>query len=201
MTLGVDSRVIGSIHWTSFGTRSSHNGAGVGIANVVRLSGKSPARAIDLGRTGEQMGMVFQPVYLATPQLSRICSANFISQEKTMQKNIYQTDGDGLYLYASVANELALTPGQFNIAFGAYEDAPPSSLEGKCPRRVGDAWIMVADYRTTPLWVVEDGTPYSVGADHEVAGEKVSYPGWGTLPSWLTAVEPTRGAEVALSKA
>jgi len=111
-----------------------------------------------------------------------------------MQKNVFQTNDDGLYLYPSVANELALSPGEFNIAYRAYEDAPPAPSAGKWPRRVGEAWVMVDDYRTTPLWVVETGTPYSIGADHDGAGGKVSYPGWGTLPAWLTTVEPPRPA-------
>jgi hypothetical protein len=113
-----------------------------------------------------------------------------------MQKGVFRTDDDGLYLYASVANALELSPGMFNIAYGAYEDAPPSPPAGKWPRRVGKVWVMVDDYRTTPLWVVETGTPYSSGAEHDVAGGKVSYPGWGPLPVWLTADEPPRPAEV-----
>jgi hypothetical protein len=113
-----------------------------------------------------------------------------------MRKEVFQTGDDGLYLYASVANELALSPGTFNIAYGAYEDAPPAPPAGKLPRRVGETWVMVDDYRTTPLWVVETDTPYSIGADHDGAGGKVSYPGWGALPAWLTADEPLRQAEV-----
>lgn len=114
-----------------------------------------------------------------------------------MQKAVFQTDNDGLYLYQSTANELVLTPGMFNIPYGAYEDAPPTPPAGKWPRRLGDAWTMVEDYRTTPLWVVETGAPYSIGAQHEGAGGKVSYPGWGQLPAWLTAVEPPRPGESA----
>ncbi|WZB61441.1 hypothetical protein WJ970_29940 [Achromobacter xylosoxidans] len=52
--------------------------------------------------------------------------------------------------------------------------------------------MMVEDYRTTPLWVVETGAPYSLGAEHDGVAGKVSYPGWGKLPAWLTAVEPPR---------
>lgn len=96
-----------------------------------------------------------------------------------MQKAVFQTDNDGLYLYQSTANELALTPGTFNIPYGAYEDAPPAPPAGKWPRRLGDAWAMVDDYRTTPLWVVETGAPYSIGAQHDGTIGKVSYPGWG----------------------
>ncbi|CAB3741836.1 hypothetical protein LMG1866_05661 [Achromobacter ruhlandii] len=109
-----------------------------------------------------------------------------------MQKDVFQTDDDGLYLYQSVANELALTPGAFNIPFGAYEDAPPTPPAGKWPRRQGSVWVMVEDYRTTPLWVVETGAPYSLGAEHDGADGKAIYPGWGKLPAWLTTVEPPR---------
>lgn len=108
-----------------------------------------------------------------------------------MQKEVFQTDDNGLYLYSSVANELALTPGSFNIPFGAHEDAPPTPLAGKWPRRQGDAWSMVEDHRSTPLWLVESGAPYSLGAESEVAGNKVSYPGWGPVPTWLTMVTPS----------
>ncbi|ANY17224.1 hypothetical protein [Bordetella pseudohinzii] len=107
-----------------------------------------------------------------------------------MQKKVFQTDDDGLYLYESVANGLALTPGTFNIPYGACDDAPPAPPAGKWPRRLGDAWVMVEDYRTTPLWVVGTGAPYSIGGELDVGDGKVCYPGWGPLPSWLTRVEP-----------
>ncbi|MPT39994.1 MAG: phage tail protein [Achromobacter sp.] len=109
-----------------------------------------------------------------------------------MQKDVFQTDNDGLFLYKSVAHELPLTPGEFNVPYGAYVDEPPTPPAGKWPRRVGNVWIMIEDYRTTPLWVVETGAPYSLGSEHDGADGKVSYPGWGTLPVWLTAVEPAR---------
>lgn len=107
-----------------------------------------------------------------------------------MQKDVFQTDDDGLYLYQSVANELALTPGEFNIPYGAYVDAPPAPSTGKWPRRVGDAWVMVADYRNTSLWVVETGEQYTIGNEHDGVAGKVSYPGWGPLPAWLATEEP-----------
>lgn len=114
-----------------------------------------------------------------------------------MQKAVFQTDNDGLYLYQSAANELALTPGAFNIPYGAYEDAPPAPPTGKWALRQGDAWTMVEDHRTTPLWVVETGSRYSIGTEVDGADGKVSYPGWGTLPAWLTVVEPTPPVEPA----
>lgn len=112
-----------------------------------------------------------------------------------MQKDVFQTGEGGLYMYKSIANELALTPDAFNIPYGAFEDAPPAPPAGKWPLRVGEAWIMVEDYRTTPLWVVETSAPYSIGAEHGGVGGNVSYPGWGELPAWLTAVEPPRPFE------
>ncbi|CAB3636745.1 phage tail protein [Achromobacter marplatensis] len=107
-----------------------------------------------------------------------------------MQKIVFQTDNEGLLLFRSVANELDLTPGAFNIPYGAYEDEPPKPSSGKWPRRVDDAWVMVEDFRTTPVWVVETGASYSIGAVLDGAGGNVSYPGWGPLPDWLTQVEP-----------
>lgn len=118
-----------------------------------------------------------------------------------MQKEVFQTDEDGLFLYKTVANELALMGGTFNIPYGAYEDAPPAPSEGKWPRRLGSAWVMVDDYRTTPLWVVDTGAQYSIGAEQDVAGSKVNYPGWGELPAWLTTVEPEIPEEDALTDA
>jgi len=112
-----------------------------------------------------------------------------------MQKEVFQTDNNGLYLYPCMANELAITPGVFNIPFGAFEEAAPVPPAGKWPRRVGDAWVMVDDHRTTPLWVVDTGLPYRVGSDHDGADGKVSYLGWGTLPGWLTTVDPQQPAE------
>lgn len=109
-----------------------------------------------------------------------------------MQKIVFQANDDGLFMYQTVANELALTPGSFNIPYGACEVAPPMAPAGKWPRWVGQAWVMVDDYRTTPLWVVETGMPYSIGAEVDSAAGKVSYPGWGPLPVWLTQEDPSK---------
>ena len=40
-----------------------------------------------------------------------------------MQKTVYQANDDGLFLYETVANELALTPGSFNICLLYTSDA------------------------------------------------------------------------------
>jgi len=107
-----------------------------------------------------------------------------------MQKTVYQTDVDGLFLYATTANELALAPGLYNIPFGAYEDAPPAAPAGQVARRTGDAWELVEDYRGVRLWLADSGMLYTIGQEVEVGGESVSYPGWGALPGWLTDAEP-----------
>ncbi|MNR57628.1 hypothetical protein D3C85_1784480 [compost metagenome] len=54
---------------------------------------------------------------------------------------------------------------------------------------------MVADYRTTPLWVVETGAQYAPGEMLNRGDDEVSYPGWGALPEWLTAQNPNGPAE------
>ncbi|KRC86388.1 phage tail protein [Achromobacter sp. Root83] len=108
----------------------------------------------------------------------------------TVQKIVYQADFNGLYLCPVTANELALAPGVFNIPYGAYEEAPPAPIAGKCPRRVGNAWVMVADFRTTPLWMVETGAQYTLGELAYGGDGEASYPGWGDLPPWLTDVPP-----------
>lgn len=108
-----------------------------------------------------------------------------------MQKSVFQTNDDGLFLYEAAANALPLTPGSFNVPFGAFGDAPEAPPAGKWPRRVGDAWVMVDDYRTTPLWVVATGAPYSIGSEHDGVDGKARYPGWGKLPAWLTTDTPS----------
>nr|WP_238924929.1 hypothetical protein [Achromobacter insuavis] len=68
------------------------------------------------------------------------------------RRAVFQTNDDGLFLYESMANELALTPGAFNFPYGPYKDMPPPGPVGKWPQRLGNAWALVDDYRTTPLW-------------------------------------------------
>lgn len=115
-----------------------------------------------------------------------------------MQKTVFQTDGDGLYAYPTVANELALAPGHFNIPYGAYEDPPPEAPAGMVQRRVGALpWTLVEDFRTVPLWLVSTGEPYTLRQNVTVDDANVSYPGWGPLPTWLTQVEPPRPIEDA----
>ena len=109
-------------------------------------------------------------------------------------KIVYQTDpANGIYLFATLANELALVPGVFNIPFGAYEDAPPEVAPGHVAQRdqSGNAWTVVEDHRTDVLYLVSDGTQYQLGSVVEIDARPLSYPGWGEVPAWLTLAAPT----------
>ncbi|WFC70742.1 phage tail protein [Achromobacter denitrificans] len=107
------------------------------------------------------------------------------------QKTVYQTDNEGLFAYETLANELALAPGVYNIPYGAYEDAPPPAPAGMVQRRAdGQAWSLVEDHRDARLWLVATGAPYSQREEVEIEGVVSQYPGWGPVPAWLTLVEP-----------
>ncbi|MGE8614040.1 MAG: phage tail protein [Achromobacter veterisilvae] len=108
-------------------------------------------------------------------------------------KIVYQTDPvNRLYLYTTVANELPLAPGFFNIPFGAYEDAPPEAPEGYAAQRneAGTEWGLVEDHRADALYLAASGAPYEVGSAVEIEGVPSSYPGWGEVPTWLTLTAP-----------
>lgn len=189
-------RVIGSVDGARLGSTGDQGGVRQRAAAVEhRLVAASRGRGVAISKV---VGVGLKLRSLAATQRSRICSANFLFLGVPMdRKTVYQTDSDGLFMYQTIANELALAPGSYNIPFGAYEDAPPEAQEGKVQRREGAAWVMVDDYRTTPLWVVETGAQYAVGSEHDGADGKVSYPGWGALPEWLTAEEPQGAADGA----
>ncbi|MFY3535570.1 hypothetical protein, partial [Achromobacter denitrificans] len=114
------------------------------------------------------------------------------------QKTVYQTDNEGLFAYETLANELALAPGVYNIPYGAYEDAPPPAPAGMVQRRAdGQAWSLVEDHRDARLWLAATGAPYSRHEEVEIDGVVSQYPGWGPVPAWLTLVEPPRHVEDA----
>lgn len=114
-----------------------------------------------------------------------------------MKKPVYQTDLDGLYLYETVANALAMEPGAFNIPFGAHEVPPPAAPPGQVARWAGSAWILVEDHRATLFYSKDSGQPYAFGSTIEVEGAAVSYKGWGAVPAWLTDVQPQPPEEPA----
>ncbi|WP_233234482.1 phage tail protein [Bordetella sp. LUAb4] len=108
-----------------------------------------------------------------------------------MQKTVYQTDKYGLYMHQTIANDLALDPGVYNLPYLAVESTPPNAAAGKVAQWGGSRWALIDDYRHTPLWINElGGHAYALGSTVNVGGSNVTYPGWGTLPSWLTTTQP-----------
>ncbi|MCP2517041.1 phage tail protein [Achromobacter mucicolens] len=101
-------------------------------------------------------------------------------------KPVYQTDSNGIYLYETRAAELPLSPGDFNIPFGAYEDAPPPAPHGYVAQREATGWKLVEDHRGTNLRITSTGEPYQLGTEAGAADESVVYNGIGPIPDWLT---------------
>ena len=114
-----------------------------------------------------------------------------------MHKSVFQTDDDGLFLYETVANDLPLSPGAYNVPFGAYPDAPPrqrplAALDGQ--------WL--ADGRRPSRHAAMgggNGESYAIGSKIKLRGgvDDLRYPGWGPLPAWLSDTAPQRPAEGA----
>ncbi len=114
-------------------------------------------------------------------------------------KTVYQTDpANGIYLFPTHANELALELGVYNVPFGAYEDAPPEVGPDHVAQRdhTGLGWTVVEDHRGEVLYLVDSGTQYPLGSVVDIDGHSLSYPGWGQVPAWLTqtASTPASGA-------
>lgn len=86
-----------------------------------------------------------------------------------MEKIVYQTDPNGIYVGATVADEDPLTPGTFLIPGGAYEDAPPALAANEAAKRVGDAWIVIPDFRGQIYWLAD-------GSRHVVSDVGVALP-------------------------
>ncbi|MBN4664220.1 phage tail protein [Pandoraea nosoerga] len=106
-------------------------------------------------------------------------------------KTVYQTDEHGFYLYPMVAYELSLSPGHYNVPYGAVEPAPPPAADGMVARWREDAWSVVEDHRREMLYVTGIGAQYQIGSIIKVEGENASYDGGGPIPSWLTTTAPT----------
>ncbi|VVE72988.1 hypothetical protein PPN31119_04467 [Pandoraea pnomenusa] len=105
-------------------------------------------------------------------------------------KTVYQADQYGFFQYPTVANELPLSPGSFNVPYGAYEDAPPLFGSGMAAKRAGDRWAVVEDRRGQVFYLVSSGDEYRFGEVVEVDGESVTYDGGGAVPAWLTLEAP-----------
>jgi len=108
-------------------------------------------------------------------------------------KPVFQADQNDFYLYETVANELPLSPGDFNIPYRAYEDAPPVAPPGMVARRQADGlgWVVVEDHRKDALYVIATGMPYTIGERVVLEEQELVYDGGGPIPSeWLTDVKP-----------
>ncbi|AIU27205.1 hypothetical protein LV28_12330 [Pandoraea pnomenusa] len=106
------------------------------------------------------------------------------------KKTVYQTDEHGFFLYSATAHELYLSPGNFNVPYGAVEVQPPTVESGKVPMWDGATWSVVEDHRDKTLYVAESGREYQLGTAMEIDGESVTYLGGGPIPPWLTLDAP-----------
>jgi len=103
------------------------------------------------------------------------------------QITVYQTDEDGAFLHTAVAHELALSPGTYNIPFGAKLNPPPDDVpEGKVAVAVLEGWSTLEDHRKDTLYLVDTGEPYPLKTTLAINGIAVRYNGLGTIPDWLT---------------
>lgn len=103
--------------------------------------------------------------------------------------DVYQTDANGFFLYVETASELFLSPGTFNIPYGAVTDAPPKAVTGKAATWDGKAWSMVEDNRAVRLYIAQSGAEYQLSSEVNIDGESVTYHGGGPIPDWLTKIQ------------
>lgn len=115
------------------------------------------------------------------------------------QKAVYQTDRSGFFLYSTVAYELMLQPGAFNVPFGAVEKEPPATIGGQVARIKDNDWEIVEDHRGDALYLtVAEATEdkpavlmlYAIGSVVSVDGVEVHYDGGGPVPDWLSNTVP-----------
>lgn len=104
--------------------------------------------------------------------------------------DVFQANQFGIFLFASIANELPLAPDTFNVPYGTYTDAPGEVPEGMLARRIDDEWVLQQDNRQKTFYVVESGAQYSMEAPVTVDGVAAFYDGGGDVPDWLTDIKP-----------
>lgn len=72
-----------------------------------------------------------------------------------MGKTVYQTDSQGVFVGATIADPDPLIEGSFLIPAGAFEDAPPLTGVNEAAKRIGDAWVVIPDFRGRQYWLSE----------------------------------------------
>jgi len=103
---------------------------------------------------------------------------------------VYQTDADGAFLHPVAAAELELSPGTYNVPFGAKLTAPPDAPEGHVAISAGEGWITVEDHRSDTLYLIDSSEPYALKTTLALNGTVVRYTGLGAIPDWLTLEAP-----------
>jgi len=116
------------------------------------------------------------------------------------QITVYQTDEDGAFLHSVIANELAQSPGFYNVPFGAKLTAPPDPPTDQVAVAVGDSWFTVEDHRQDTLYVVESSQQYALKTTIMVGSGAVRYTGLGPIPDWLTLQAPVLEAPLEEQK-
>ena len=90
----------------------------------------------------------------------------------------YQTDEAGLFMYEDKAQQFALDPKRYNVAFRAVLRQPPATPEGKRARWVSEAAATDPDF-LNGSWVVEDIPAPEPAADEakgDAAGDETINP-------------------------
>lgn len=70
-------------------------------------------------------------------------------------KTHFQTDSLGYFVGPVDCPPNPEEEGKFWVPFGAYEDAPPPVGQFEVAKRVGESWVVVADYRGFEYWTPE----------------------------------------------
>lgn len=106
------------------------------------------------------------------------------------QVTVYQTNVNGIYMHEVVANELALSPGTYNVPYGAKLNSPGEIPQGKAALAVGENWTFLDDHRQDTFYRVDTGEQYQFDTAIAVDSGVVRYVGVGEVPAWLTTTPP-----------
>lgn len=107
------------------------------------------------------------------------------------QRVVSQLDAAGYFVAPVDADESPLEPGVWLIPGGAIDRLPPVAQKaGKLYRpNDADGWEELDDFRHTPMYRTQDGSPYFAG----VQTDQGTYEGIGPMPAWLTLLaKPNR---------